>query len=243
MSVAVVAGLAGALLVAACVQAITGFGFALLSMPLLTLVIDAKDAVALSTLVGAVSTGALFVRTRHAVRWPLVWPLLAGALAGMPLGLFVLLVVDARTLQLGVAVTVLVFVVVLARGWRFDGQGRAVDLAAGFVSGVLNTSVSTNGPPIVLALQARGLPPDEFRGTMSAFIAACSVVSNVLFATSGRYDSSVLGCALVGPPALLAGNVLGHRLGRRLPAQSFRPMVLGLLVLAAVVAGLSALAG
>lgn len=243
MQAVVIVGLAAALLVASTVQAVTGFGFALLSMPLLTLVIDAKDAVALSTLVGALASFNLLARTYRSVRWDLTRWLLVGAVAGMPLGLVVLVVVPARTLQVIIAAAVLCFVVVLARGWRLGEAGPRVELAAGFVSGVLNTSVSTNGPPLVLALQARGLEPEAFRGTISAVFAASSLVANALFAASGRYTTTVLAYAALGPPMLLLGAAVGRRAGRRLAPDRFRPLVLALLVTAAVSAAMSAFIG
>ena len=124
MSPAVVVGLAAALLIASMVQSITGFGFALLSMPLLTLVIDAKDAVAVSTIVGALASFNLLARTYRYVRWDLARSLLAGAVAGMPLGLVVLVRVDARALKVLIAVAGLGFVAILARGWRLEGVGH-----------------------------------------------------------------------------------------------------------------------
>jgi len=243
MSVAVLAGLAAALVVASSVQAVTGFGFSLLSMPLLAMVIGAKDAVAVASLVGAIGSTLLFVRHRRQVCWSLVGPLMAGATLGMPLGLVVLLAVSGRTLQIVVALTVLGFVGLLARGWSLEGAGRRVDVLAGFASGVLNTSVSTNGPPLVLALQARGLDPDAFRGTISAVFAGSAVVGVGLFAAAGRYTPAVLTYAACGPPTLAIGNLIGRRLGRRLTRERFRPVVLALLVAASLSALISALTG
>lgn len=236
-----VAGLTAVLLLASVVQAVSGFGFALLSMPLLSVIVDTKDAVAVSTLVGTLASTVMLARHRRHVCWPLVWPLLGGALAGMPVGLYVLIVLDERLLRLVLAGAVLVSVFVLARGWQLEGRSRRFDLGAGFLSGVLNTSVSTNGPPLVLALQARGLEPDAFRATISALFVAGAVGANLLLAGAGRYTNQVLAYAAVGAPALLVGGLIGTRLARRLAAARFRPLVLGLLVVAAMAAGAGAL--
>jgi uncharacterized membrane protein YfcA len=240
---AVAVEISAGLIVASVVQSTTGFGFALLSMPLLALALDAKDAVALATVVGSLASVVLFARTRRHVRWQMVGRLLAGAVLGMPLGLVVLLAVPARVLQILIATVVLVFVVILARGWRLERADGRAEFAAGIISGVLNTSVSTNGPPIVLTLQARGLDPDEFRGTISAVFVCSSLVANALLASAGRYHGEVLSYALLGPPALLIGALGGRFLGRHLHAERFRPTVLGLLSVAAVSAGVSALLG
>ncbi len=74
MSIALVAGLTAVLLLASVVQAVSGFGFALLSMPLLSVIVDTKDAVAVSTLVGTLASTVMLARHRRHVCWPLVWP-------------------------------------------------------------------------------------------------------------------------------------------------------------------------
>lgn len=218
---------------AATVQGVTGFGFSLMAMPLLSVVLGAKDAVAAASIVGVTTAVLLVARTHRAVRRPVALRLLAGAVAGMPLGLAALITVPERGLRLVIAVTVLFFVAVIARGWRIRRGGAVLDLAAGFVSGMLNTSVGTNGPPLVLTLQARGLAPEPFRATISAVFVGSSVVGNVLLASAGRYTPEVFRAAAISLPALVAGAVVGDRLHRRFPPARFRALVLVLLVVSA----------
>lgn len=243
MSAGVGIVLAGVFLAAAVVQGISGFGFALLAMPLLSFIVDPKDAVAVSTLVGTVASGSLLARHRHAVRWDLLWTLLVAAAAGMPLGLYLLVVIAERPLRLLLAVVVVAFAALLASGWRLRGSSRGFDLAAGFTSGLLNTSLSTNGPPLVVALQARDLEPDEFRGTISALFFASSLMANALLARAGRYHEETLMHAAIGVPALLVGGAIGARIARRLPAAAFRRVVLALLVATALASALAAIVG
>ena len=104
----------------------------------------------LASIFGLASSSVLVVRAHRGVVWPVAARMLTSAAVGMPLGLVVLLAVDERLLRLIIAVAVVVFVGLLLAGVTVRGSGRGVDVAAGFVSGVLNTSVSTNGPPLVL---------------------------------------------------------------------------------------------
>jgi uncharacterized membrane protein YfcA len=157
----------------------------------------------------------------------------------MPLGVVVLLVVPEQALRLAIAVAVLVAVVVLWRGAAIHGSGRGYDLAAGFASGVLNTSVATNGPPLVLVLQARRLPPDAFRGTLAAVFAASNVVAVTLVVAAGKVTADVLRTSLLATPAMLAGWLLGVRLAPRLHPERFRGIVLGLLAVSATLAAVS----
>ncbi len=66
---------------------------------------------------------------------------------------------------------------------------------------------------------------------------ASAVGANLLLAGAGRYTGQVLGYAAVGAPALLVGSLIGTRLARRLAVARFRPLVLGLLAVAALAAG------
>jgi uncharacterized membrane protein YfcA len=243
VTVAVAIGLGAVVAGAALVQQISGFGFALLSVPLMALLIDAKDAVVLAALFGLASSTLLVARAHHGVVWPVAWRMLASAAVGMPLGLVVLLAVDEGVLRLIIAAAVLIFVAVLLTGFTVRGRGRGVDVAAGFVSGVLNTSVSTNGPPLVLALQARGLGPAEFRGTISAVFVGSSLVGNLLLAAAGRWTAEVGRGLLIGAPALVIGWLIGHRLAGLVSPARFRRLVIALLLASAGSAILSVVAG
>lgn len=237
-----VLGVAAVVLAAALLQSVSGFGFALISVPLLAMLIGAKDAVAAASLFSLSSSFVQFGRTRQSVRWPVVGRLTAGAMAGMPLGLVILLAVDEQVLRGMIAVTVLVMVAVLATGVRPRGEGVLLDVGAGFVSGVLNTSVSTNAP-LVLALQTRDFQPPEFRATISATYAASSIVGVALFAASGRYTADALAASAVGIPTLVIGWVVGARVARHFPPRRFRSLVLGLLVATSVSALVSLFVG
>jgi uncharacterized protein len=228
---------------AAAVSSLAGFGFALLAVPLLATVLGARDAVALSLLLSVVSSTAQIVHGRVHVHWSVAGRQLAGSVLGMPLGLVVLLAVDERLLLAGIAVTVLVSVALLARGTQLHHAGPGVDLGAGFVSGVLNTSVGTSGPPLVIAGQARGMSPAAFRATLAAVFCLSNLVAVPLFVASGRFTSDVLRATAITMPALGVGWVTGVSLHHRVAAPRFRGLVLALLVVSAGVAAATALRG
>ena len=106
-----------------------GFGSTLLSVPLMALLIDAKDAVVLATMFGLASSTVLVTRAHRGVVWPVAGHMLAGAAAGMPLGLLVLIAIDERVLRLIIAVAVIVLTGAAAgRGHR---QGHRPALRRG----------------------------------------------------------------------------------------------------------------
>ena len=242
MSAAQIVAVAGAVFVAAFVQAIAGFGFGLMAMPLMTIVIAPSTAVVVSTLVGVSITTWQSWAMRADAQRVIVKRMAIGAYVGMPLGLVVLTTVSEQALRLAVGVAVLAAVVLLAANVRFE-PGTRTDATAGFVSGVLNTSVSTNGPPLVFALQARRLDAPEFRATISAVFALSNVFALTLFVATGKVNRDGLITAALAAPALLIGQAIGFPLRRHVHGQRFRALVLVLLTLAGASAVLGALRG
>jgi uncharacterized membrane protein YfcA len=227
----------------AAVQAVTGFGFSLLAVPAVSLVVAPETAVVLVSTLGLVSAGlqARIERQdadRATVRW-----MLAGAALGAPLGLAVLVLASERQLRVALVVVIVAFCVLDLLRVRLERAGRAVDLGAGLVSGALKTSVSTNGPPLVMALHARHLEPPVFRGTLTAVLAWSGVVTVLLFAVGGRYDAEVVRTLAVSAPGLAAGFLVGLRARPLVPAGHFRGVVTGLLALTALVAVVGLLRG
>lgn len=219
---------------AAFVQVVAGFGFALLAVPLLAVAIDPKVAVVVSTVLGIAGATLQAAQDRRHVEVPLARRLVVASLIGMPFGLVVFLTADVRALRIGLGVAVLAAVALMARGLDLSHVGRRLDYALGSLSGVLATSLSTNGPPLVFDLHARRLPPERFRATLSAVLATVGMASLVVFAAAGQVDGRVLRVAAVGVPAIAIGSALGRLARPRLQPRGFHRLVLGLLTLAAL---------
>ena len=102
--------------VAALLQATTGFGFALVFVPLLSLTHDLKTVVAVSVLAGPISALPAVVQLRRHVDWRLVAWLLAGSLVGAPLGTLLLDAASATLLRVLVSATILASTLTIVAG-------------------------------------------------------------------------------------------------------------------------------
>ncbi len=218
---------------AAAAQAVSGFGMALVAVPLLALVVGPAPAVAATTVVALVLTTGATVLERAHVEWPIAGRLAAAGLLGMPLGYLVLSRVAERPLRLAIAVVLLVLVGVLATGVRVPA-GRAGQWGAGALSGVLLTSTGMNGPPLVVLLHSRGLDPRRFRGTLQATFCAQGVAAVAVFAATGLVGPTAGVLAVGGALGVPLGWWAGNRLFGWLPPERFRVVVLGMLAALAV---------
>jgi uncharacterized protein len=240
MALAAVAALTGAF-----VQSTTGFGFALVLSPALFAVMDPVDAVmALLALGLALSLLVLFERGRpEHVDWRSLAPMLLAALPGLAVGAVALTQLSKSVLQVAVGVAV-----VAAAAWQLRRRRRGAEPhrvpagVAGFTSGALTTSINVSGPPVVLWLEARGAPPEEFRASLAATFLALDIAGGALLLAAE--DSASIDAGRVGP--LLALVVAGYALGawafRRLDRERFYTLVLALVACtgaASVVAGLA----
>lgn len=213
------------ILLAAATYGLTGFGFALVAVPLLAIVTDPRTA-GVAMLIAFVPVGpVLAVRDRDSIRWSAAALLCGAALLGMPLGLLVLVAASERLLTGIIGVCVLGSALLLWRGLKLRDAPVTV-LTAGMISGVLSTSTATSGPPMVVALRAMGYEPVSFRATLSVAFTAMSVTALAGRALTGQMGSTAVAIGLVGIPAMLAGWACGNALFRSLDPIRFRRLVL-----------------
>jgi uncharacterized membrane protein YfcA len=231
-----VAVVAAAIFFSAMVTAVAGFGFGLMSVPLMSLVIDLHSAVIVSSIVAVLANGVQTYLYRRVRVRPLANRLLIASIAGLPFGYLIYDVVSDQVLRIGLGVGVVVAVAALARGLNLAHFGTRLDWAMGFMSGVLNTSISTSGPPLVFDLQARKLAPEPFRGTINYIFFCSGLIGLVLFTAGGKVHLHELRAGLIAAPALALGLAAGLPLRRRFSPERFRVLVLSLLIAGAVAA-------
>lgn len=225
------------------IQLAAGFGFALASVPLLSIVLDPHRAVIVALGLATFTNGYQAVAGRRDTDPPVVGRLLAGASVGLPVGLLVYRQADEQLLGVLVGLAVLGAVAVVVRGVDLREAGPGLDLAGGALSGALTTSVGTNGPPLVFVLQARHFDQQRFRATITTTFFALDIVSMTVFALTGAIERDDLVAIAASLPGLAVGAVIGISLRRHLDAARFRRLVLGVLTAAGVSAIVSALAG
>jgi uncharacterized membrane protein YfcA len=224
------------------VQAVTGFGGALVLAPVVFATMRPSQAVLLSALLGLVQSAVLLVRNRDAVLVRELRPLLLFAVPGLAAGVVVLRVASAPVLQVAVGLSVIA--ATLARRMLAPGTPTSQSAAgpAGFLAGLLTTSVTVNGPPLVLYLSGRRATAAQMRGTLSAAFIGLDAATLVALAVGGALVApplaAVAALALAFPVGQLAGLWLGPRLAEHVYAQAVT-LLLYALGVASVVAGIA----
>ena len=231
-----IAVVAGVIFFSAMVTAVAGFGFGLMSVPLMSLAIDIHSAVIVSSLVAVGANGVQAYLYRRERDHRLFVRLTLACFLGLPFGYLAFDLVGDTALRIALGVGVLVAVVMLSRGLDLAHFGPRMDWVLGFVSGFLNTSISTSGPPLAFDLQARRLPPEAFRATINTIFLVSGAGGLVIFWLGDKIHGAELQAGAAAVPALALGLFAGMPLRRLFSPERFRVLVMVLLVASAVAA-------
>ena len=201
------------------VYGLTGFGTALVTIPIATHVVSLPFALALYVLMDLANAFRIgFENPASAVRdeWARMAPtILAGTVVGATL--LVSLPRQAATMALGIFVIVFALHSLgsrpdarrtLARGWAYP---------AGFAGGLTSTLFGAGGPPYAMYLSYRGLTKEQYRATMGlATLTSISLRFVAFLITGFLLEAKVWLYAVAVVPAGLAGLWAAGHLFRRI---------------------------
>ena len=225
---------------AALVQGISGFGFSLMSMPLLSAFLGVEKSLAIQTALGVVANAITAVRACQHVLRATTARIVAATVVGMPFGWVLLDHASTRAMKAVVGIAVAVMALLLARRFRLRASGKIVDAISGFISGILSTSVGTNGPPLVIGLSGRHLPAAQQRATLSSCFMFGNIIVFVALLVAGRYDHEATTATLTALPIVLITTTAGDRIFRRLRQHHYDNIVIALLITSSAIAIASA---
>jgi uncharacterized membrane protein YfcA len=233
-----------AVLVAAFVTGITGFGFNAVSLPLLAVAFEPHHAVVVGLLDALLIFGLALVApgVRQAIDTRMVLILFASSLPGLPLGAALLVWLDERILRLVIGV--------LSFGYAAGQLSGAIPTlhakrehapGIGVLSGILSSSVSLGGTPVMLYLSGLGGAPRDLRATAVAYVFLTTLASLAVVYWTGLLDAGAIRDAATLAPASLIGLAVGTFAFRYASRTLFIRLTLVLLAIGGLVALVAAL--
>jgi uncharacterized membrane protein YfcA len=210
--------LAGIAFLGALVFGITGFGAALITIPLATHLVPLKFALALfvlADLAAALNIG--FENPKNAVRgeWTRLVPMI---LVGTALGVTLLVNLPREVGMILLGLFVLGFgVFTLLPHARARIISPAWAWLAGLAGGITSTVFGAGGPPYAIYLSQRGLTKEQFRATLGfATLTSISLRTFAFLLTGLLLDWDVWLKALAVVPACLLGIWVARRIFLRI---------------------------
>lgn len=218
-------------LLAGFTQGFSGFGAALVAIPLLVVFMDVKTAVPLCVLNGLIITFFLTLRLRKHLDWQKILPLCLGALPGVYVGV-ILLKSASESL-----VRVLVGVMLIAYGiYRLVFQPKpkiihsAWSYLAGFATGAISGAISAGGPPTIIYTTLTGWSKNQIKATLSGFFLVAGVMIALAHASSGITTAEVLQYFVSSAIFVIIGVVAGSTCYDRIGREAYIKFILIMLV-------------
>jgi len=229
-----------AVLAGAALQSATGFGFALVSAPLLFAATTPAHAVGLLILLGLVvnlmTLGTEGRRPQPLARDSVV--MLAWGVPGVFAGVLLLNALGTTALQIGVTLGVFATLAVRRLAPRSVRPPGWAAPAAGFASGALTTSTNTSGPPVVLYALTRGATPVQTRDTLTVTFIGFAILGLIALAVGGRDWVPAANALAALVPAVVIGHLAGRPVFARIAGHHYEPVLTGVLI-ATALAGLA----
>jgi uncharacterized protein len=216
---------------AAMIQALAGFAFALIMMPIVTMILGVRTAAPLVAVTALTLYAVNLFRYHESLNLRELWRLGAAAVAGVPVG--ILVVANARESLVKVVLGVILI------GYGLYGVTRPSPrrpcsarwaYLAGFMSGSLGGAYNTSGPPLAVYGALRQWPKDEFRAGLQSLFFVSGALTVISHAVANHLTASILWLYAWTPPGLLLGILAGGWVDRYVDKERFRLLVLVLIL-------------
>ena len=219
----------------------SGFGSALIFMPLASSMAAPQLVAALLLIIDFIGAAPLVPNAWKQADRKATAVMVSGALVGVPIGTYFLSRLDPVTTRWIISGFVFALLLLLLSGWRYRGKDHAaISIGIGGLSGFCSGLAQTGGPPIVGYWLGRPLASAIARANILLFFAASDFFSVVSYAFTGLITADAIKFALLVGPVYGIGVWFGASLFGRASENLFRAICY-VLIAAAVIIGLPAL--
>jgi uncharacterized protein len=221
----------------------SGFGSALIFMPLASSIAAPRLVAALLLIIDFIGAAPLIPNAWKQADRKATAIMALGALVGVPIGTWFLSRLEPVTTRWIISAFVFALLLLLLSGWRYRGKDHAaISIGIGGLSGFCSGLAQTGGPPIVGYWLGRPIASVIQRANILLFFAASDFFSLVSYALTGLITMDAIRFSIIVGPVYGIGVWFGALLFGRASETLFRSICYALIA-AAVLIGLPALDG
>src|SRR3982075_3830717 len=230
-------------LVSGIARGFSGFGSALIFMPLASSIAAPRLVAALLLITDFIGSAPLIPNAWKQADRKATAIMALGALVGVPIGTWLLSRLEPGTTRWVISVFVFALLLLLLSGWRYRGKDHAaISIGIGGLSGFCSGLAQTGGPPIVGYWLGRPIASVIARANILLFFGASDFFSVISYALTGLITADAIRFSLLVGPVYAIGVGIGAALFGRASEALFRAICYALIA-AAVIIGLPALDG
>jgi len=223
---------------ASLVRTATGFGFALVALPILSFFLEPVRAVAITMIfqtIGALPIAFIKVTTKE---WTYAFKLLLFSVLGLIPGISLLILFSPLIIHSLVAFCVLSALLFIATGVTFKFPISLYKwVAIGFIAGFMHGIAGVSGPPILAMLHAdEALTKHKKRQILAVFflfVGAISLIPIFMYMPKMLFDSQTFSILFI---AMATGMYIGQKIFLSLSPIQFRLCTLVLMSISCILA-------
>jgi uncharacterized membrane protein YfcA len=188
------------------VRGFSGFGSALVYIPLIAALYEPRVGVPTLLLIDTICSLPWAIKAAPACNFREVWPVAIFGALTIPLGVAALVYVDPLWLRWFIAILVLIAVAVLVAGWRYHGKPTWPAMAAtGAAAGFGGGAVQIAAPPLLIFWLGGQNGAATVRANIMVYFIWSGFLSIAAYAWSGLFTAQTVTLAvLFGIPFAIA---------------------------------------
>ncbi len=213
---------------------VSGFGFPLISTPVVAMFTDVRSAVLLTLLPNIlVNLISIIKGGNWRASLSKYWPVAVYVVIGTFLGTRLILIAPAEPLRLLLAAIIVVYLKqddVKLLDWSIiNRHPQAAGLAFGLLGGILSGAVNVALPPLIIYFSALNLAPLAMTQILNLCFLGGRVAQVTTFGSVGAYNAGIVLFVLPSVVAALCGVLIGGYFQSRIPAAAWRKLLRGIL--------------
>lgn len=224
-----------AMLCGGILRGMSGFGFSMTMIVMMTLFMPPATATAYILLWEIMASIVHLPFVWRQVDWSTLKWLCVGVIFGTPLGIMLLVIIAPDPMTIAINMTVIILCIIMLRGFYLKRVLKPAEvIGAGIISGIINGASANGGPPAILLFFANPAGASVGRASLIAYFLVTDIWASAIFASQGMMTMQTVFEALAFMPLLAFSIWLGTKLFSRLDENKFKNIAIILLILMSI---------
>lgn len=225
-----------AILAGSILRGISGFGFSLTLIVVMSLFMPPAKATAYILLWEILASIAHLPFVWRQVQWNTVKWLTLGVLIGTPFGVALLIYIPAAPMTILINVTVIILSIIMLRGYHLTRHLTHLEITGtGIISGIINGASANGGPPVILLFFSSPSGAAAGRASIIAYFLFTDLWASAIFAQQGMSNLDTLLGALIYTPLLVVGLWIGSKFYGKIEEERFKKIAMSVLLVISVI--------
>ena len=222
-------------LIAGLARGFSGFGSALIFIPLASAAAGPVLAAPLLMIVDGIGAAPMLPAAWREADRRAVFIMSAGAMLAVPVGTWTLTRADPVLLRWFISLAILALLGLLISGWRYRGAPRApVTVGVGMLSGFLSGVAQIGGAPAIAYWLGGAARPAQVRANLVLLLGLSQIYTIVTYWLADVFTAQAAWLSLAVGPGYFGGVMFGTRMFGLASPETFRRICYVLIAAAAI---------